>query len=100
MQSDLTQEMKEVILEVTVCGGVGWILTTLTCRCLARFWKVNLKNFVSMNVRAYSEVVCNSGHFLRCFKAYYLKILSEFPNTNFSFSKFAIFEEKLTSQRL
>ena len=31
--------VKEVVLEVSVCGGVGWIQTILTCRCWARLWE-------------------------------------------------------------
>ena len=33
-------EMKEVILEVTVYGGVERIFTTLAYRCSARFWEI------------------------------------------------------------
>ena len=33
-------KMKEVILEMNVCEGVGWILTTLTYKCWARFREV------------------------------------------------------------
>ena len=58
--------MQGVILEVTVCGGVGWILTTLTCRCLDRFQEVwsgwRLKLFALTLVCVFSCVwVCAIG---------------------------------------